>query len=356
MKSTNRHAGRFTAMLHIALAALACAQWAQAQQPPQGKNEAVYMYRGADRGQRLIEKARAEGSVVFYTSIAQSESIPLTKAFEKKYGIKVELWRASSDKVRQRLLTEAAGKRFTADVMEVNGPEQETLAREKLLSEFYSPYIADLPPSTIPPHRLWMPDRLNFLVVAYNTNKVKREELPRTYEGFINPKWKGLIGLEVQDIDWMATIVKNMGAENGTAFFRKLADMKPDLRKGHTLLAELIAAGEVPVGLSVYNSNIESMKRRGGPVDWAPVEPVVAVPQGISVAKNAPHPHAALLFTDFVLSPEGQELFESMGRIPASMKVKSQLKNFPFITVNPATVLDEADKWDKVWNDLFLKK
>ena len=140
------------------------------------------------------------------------------------------------------------------------------------------------------------------------------------------------------------------------AYFRKLAEMKPDMRKGHVLLAELISAGEVSVGLTVYNANAESMKRRGGPIDWAPVEPVIARPQGIGLAKNAPHPHAALLFVDFVLSPEGQALFESMGRVPASIRVKSRLNDFRFILIEPATVVDEAQRWNQLWDRLFLQR
>jgi iron(III) transport system substrate-binding protein len=242
------------------------------------------------------------------------------------------------------------------DVVETNGPELEMLAREKLLAPFFSPYIADLPAAAVPAHRLWISDRLNFFVVAYNTAKVRREELPRTYEGFLDPKWKGRIGIEATDAEWLATIVKQWGEPKGMDFFRKLAAMKPDVRKGHVLLSELIAAGEIPVGLTVYNANAESMKRRGGPIDWVPVEPVVARPQAIAVAKNAPHPHAALLFADFVLSPEGQELFLSMGRVPASLKVKSPLNNFRYTMVDPITVLDEAEKWEKIWNELFIKR
>jgi iron(III) transport system substrate-binding protein len=175
-------------------------------------------------------------------------------------------------------------------------------------------------------------------------------------EGFLDPKWKGRIGLEATDAEWMATIVKQPGPERGTAFFHKLAAMKPDVRKGHILLSELVAAGEIEVSLTSYNANAESMKRRGGPIDWMPIEPVVARPQGIALAKNAPHPHAALLFADFVLSPEGQELFNSLGRVPANLKVKSNLNNFPYKMIDPVTVPDEADKWEKMWNDLFLKK
>ena len=303
-----------------------------------------------------VERARREGTVVLYTSLAPTESKPLAAAFEKKYGVKVELWRALSDKVVQRVVTEAQGKRFAVDVVETNGPEMEMLAREKLLVEIRSPYVADLPASAIPPHRSWMPDRMNYFVVGYNTQKVKRADLPATYEGFTDPKWKGLIGLEATDVEWMATLIKTWGADKGMDYFRRLAAMKPDVRKGHVLLAELVAAGEVPVGLTLYNSNVESLKRKGAPIDFVPIPPVAARPQGIGIARHAPHPHAALLFAEFVLSPEGQKLFESMGRVPASTKVKSALNDFAFTLIEPETVLDEAPKWEKLWNELFLQK
>jgi iron(III) transport system substrate-binding protein len=340
--------------LPVSVAALLCAALGMSPALSQG-NEAALMYRGADRDARLVERAKQEGSVVLYTSLAPTESRPLADAFERKYGIKVELWRALSDKVVQRAVTEAQAKRHAVDVLETNGPEMEMIAREKLLAEFHSPHLADLPASAIPTHRQWMPDRMNFFVVAFNTTKVKREELPRTLEGFLDPKWKGRIGIEATDAEWMATIVKLWG-ERGSVFFRKLADMKPDVRKGHVLLAELISAGEIPVGLTVYNANAESLKRKGGPIDWVPVEPVVGRPQGIGIARNAPHPHAALLFVDYVLSPEGQALFESMGRVPASTKIKSALNNFPFTAVEPATVLEEAERWNREWDRLFLAR
>jgi iron(III) transport system substrate-binding protein len=326
----------------------------EAQTPD--KNEAVFTYRGADREQRLLEGARKEGSLIVYTSLAPSESTPLAQAFENKTGIKVEVWRAISEKVVQRALTEARGRRFAVDVVETNGPEMEIMAREKLFSAFHSPYFADLPAGAIPAHRLWIPDRMNFFVVAFNTGKVRREELPKSYEGFLDPKWKGRIALEATDAEWMATLVKKWGEQAGLAYFRNLAQMKPDVRKGHVLLAELIAAGEVPVGLTVYNSNAESLRRKGAPIDWVPIEPVVARPQGIAVARNAPHPHAALAFADFVLSPEGQGLLNSMGRVPVSTKVETHLNRFPYTVVDPATVLDEQDKWIKLWNGLFLQK
>src|SRR6476620_1096648 len=304
----------------------------------------------------LLDRARREGSLTLYTSLAPTESKPLADAFEKKYGVKVQLWRGQSDEVVQRAVTEAKGRRFAVDVVETNGPEMEMIAREQLLGELHSAYVSDLPANAIPAHRTWFPDRMNYFVVGYNTTKVKRSDIPPTYEGFADPKWKGRIALEATDSEWMATLIKASPGNKGVDLMRKIAALQPGLRKGHVLLASLVAAGDVPVGLAMYNSNVETLKRKGAPIDYVPVQPVVARPQGIGVARNAPHPNAAILFAEFVLSPDGQKLFESMGRVPASTKIKSEFNKFPFVVIDPVTVLDEAAKWDKQWNELFVRR
>ena len=324
--------------------------------PVSRANETVYRYRGADRDARLLENARKEGSVVLYTSLAPTESGPLGQAFEKKTGVKVEIFRTISEKVVQRAVTETKARRYAFDVVETNGPEMEIMAREKVFADFHSPHLADIPASAIPAHRQWIPDRVNFFVVAFNTSKVKREDIPKNYAGFADPRWQGRVGIEATDAEWMATLVKIWGEAQGMAYFKKLAAMKPDVRKGHILLAELIAAGEIPLGLTVYNSNAESFKRKGAPIDWVAVQPVVARPQGIAILKNAPHRPAAQAFVDFVLSPEGQELFNSMGRVPVSTKVKTHLNQFEYTLVDPATVLDEQEKWTREWDKLFIQK
>src|SRR5205807_8849915 len=120
---------------------------------------------------------------------------------------------------------------------------------------------------------------------------------------------------------------------------------KPAVRKGHDLFSEMGAAGEVPVSLSNYASNAGSMKRRGKPIDWKPVEPVIGRPQAIRLAASAPHPNAALLFVDFVLSPEGQRLFHSMGRYPSSRKAESVRVAFPYLMLDPIALIDEDATW-----------
>lgn len=321
----------------------------------QADASAIYMNKSADRDAQLVAKAREEGTLTLYTSMAPSESGRLGQAFEKKYGIKVQVWRNLSEAVLQRTLAEARAKRNSFDVIETNSPEVEVTAQEGVVSEFYSPYLENLHPYAIAPHRKWVSNRVNLFVVGYNTQKVKREDIPATYEGFLDPKWRGQLAIEATDQEWLGAIIKYWGEERGMAFFRKLAELKPELRKGHVLLAQLIGAGEIPVGLSAYSGNMDSIKQKGGPVDWAAVEPLVGRPQGLALAKFAPHPHAALLFADFIISPEGMSLLNAMGRVPTGKNVKTVMDTTKFTMIDPTTVNAEQDKWLKVWNSLFLK-
>ena len=318
--------------------------------------DAIYMYKGADRAKWLLDHAKAEGTLTLYTSLAPTEAAPILKEFEKKFGVHVELWRGLSDGVLQRVLNETRAKRYAADVVETNGPEMEILAREKMFSEFYSPHQIDLPQNMIPKHRQWMPDRVNFFVVAYNTQKVKKEELPNHLEGFLTPRWKDQLGIEATDAEWMGGIMNALGEARGSAFFKKLSEMKPDVRKGHILLAQMISQGEVQVGLTIYNANAQSFKQRGASIDWVPIEPTLARPQGIALTKHATHPYAALLFADFMLSVDAQKMLNDMGRPPANTKVKSELNNFNYVLTDPGLVVDEADKWGQAWAKLFLTK
>src|SRR5262245_16762635 len=140
-----------------------------AAQPAPGPHRQLYMYQGADRDQRIVEGAKKEKQVTVYTSLNLKDSVPITQAFEKKYGVKVELWRSSSEKVLQRAVTEARAGRYAVDAFELNGPEMEALYREGLLDEFYSPHFKSLPPAAFPKHRHYAADRFNFFTIAYNT-------------------------------------------------------------------------------------------------------------------------------------------------------------------------------------------
>src|SRR5687767_7357488 len=246
------------------LATLAAPTLARAQRPVESPHKALYM--SADRGERLLAEARKQKEVVMYTSLNLKDSVPLTEAFEKRTGLKVSLWRASSEKVLQRAITEARAGRFSVDVIETNAPEMEAMYRENLLEEFTSVHFKDLPPAAFPKHRQYVATRFNFFTIGYNTNLVKANEVPNTYEDLVHPRWKGRVGLEGSDVDWFAAVVKAMGEEKGLAMFRKMAENQPQIRTGHTLMAELVASGEIPLAATLYNHNVERLVVKGAPV------------------------------------------------------------------------------------------
>jgi iron(III) transport system substrate-binding protein len=328
-----------------------------AAQPPSeaSPHRDLYLYKGADREQRLIAGAKKERQLTLYTSLNLKDSLPLTDAFEKKYGVKVSLWRAGSEKVVQRSVTEARAGRFAFDVLETNGPEMEAMYREKLLEEFFSPHFKDLPPAAFPKHRHYVADRFNFFTIVYNTKLVKPEEVPNSYADLLHPRFAGKIGIEAGDVDWFGAMVKHMGEEKGLAYFRKLSDARPQVRSGHTLMAELVAAGEIPLAATAYNHNAERLTVKGAPIKWKALSPTFGRPNAIGVARRAPHPHAALLFTDFMLSHEGQLIIKERNRVPASRAVDSPLNKFPFEMIDPVITLDEDAKWGQLWSELFLK-
>jgi iron(III) transport system substrate-binding protein len=342
----------------LLLAAFLCAGLpAGAQVKANATAAEVAAYALPDREQRLIEGAKKEGGLTIYTSAQSDDMGVLVAAFEKKYGLKVNVWRASSEKVLQRAIQEARGGRNTMDIAETNGPELESLHREKLLQAVKSPYLADLIEPAIRPHGEWVGTRLNVFVQAYNTGLVKKEELPKTWEDLANPRWKGKLGIEQEDADWLAGQFRELGEARAMKVFKDIVNANGiSVRKGHTLLTQLVVSGEIPLALTVYNYKAEQLKQKGAPIEWFHIGPAIARPNGAGVAKKAPHPHAAVLFYDFEISPEGQKILAGRDFVPTSRKVDTPLNKVPMKFVDAAATLDEGDKWDKLYEALFSGK
>jgi iron(III) transport system substrate-binding protein len=334
-----------------ALAAIPAIALAQAPDP----SAQIVQAERPDREQFLAQGAKKEGEVVVYTSLISEDLTSLSAAFEKKYGVKVKGWRAGSEKVLQRAITETRAGRHDADVIETNGPELESLYREKILQPLKSPHLKDLMPQAIRPHGQWVGTRITMFVQSYNTNLVKKEELPKTYADLANPRWKGRLGIEAEDEDWFATVVKEQGEEAGLRTFREIAKTNGfSVRKGHTLLAGLVASGEIAFALTTYSHGAEKMKQKGAPVEWFAIEPAIGRANGVAVMRRPAHPHAAALFVDFELSPEGQAILERGGYVPANLKLGSRAQKLPLKFVDPATVLDEDAKWKKLYSEIVL--
>lgn len=316
---------------------------------------AQIQYQAADREQFLAQGAKKEGEVMLYTSLVPEDLTQLAAAFERKYGVKLKTWRANSEKVLQRAMTEARAGRHEADIIETNGPQLEALYREKGLQPLFSPHVKDLMPQAVQAHGHWVGTRINMFVQSYNTNLVKKEELPKTYQDLAHPRWKGRLGIEAEDEDWFAMIIKALGEEAGLRTFREIQRVNGfSVRKGHTLLAGLVASGEIPFALTTYSHGAEKMKQRGAPVEWFAIAPAIGRANGIGVVTKPPHPHAAALFMDFLLSPEGQQILQKGGYVPANLRVADPAQKLPLQFVDPAVILDEHDKWKKLWQEIVL--
>lgn len=314
----------------------------------------IALYEGDDREQLLIDAAKKEGELNLYSSMSAKDAQAIAGKFEEKYGIKVNLWRASSSKVLQRALTEAQGGKFVVDAVETNGPELEAMYREKLLQEVKSPYQKDLIEQALPEHKSWIADRLNIFVQAYNTDKVKKEDLPKTWEDLKDPQWKGKIGIEAGDYDWYAGLSKEFGDKEMANIFKDIKKTNGlSVRKGHTLLTQLVASGEVPLALDVYNYKPEQLKNDGAPVDWFAIEPAIARPNGVAVMKKAQHPYAAVLFYDYLIS-EGQQALVDKNIVPTSTKVDTNLNKMKMRFIDPAVILDEQQKWQQAYEDNII--
>ncbi|MDB5775501.1 MAG: fbpA 1 [Herbaspirillum sp.] len=314
-------------------------------------------YTGADRAQKLEAAAKKEGGLLLYTSFAEKDLPPLISGFEKKYGIKVTVWRSGSDKVLQRSLTETAAKRYEVDAIHIGAPEMEALHREQVLQPVTSPAFKDLLPNAVPKHREWASTLLTVWVQAYNTNLIKKADLPKSYRDLLDPKWKGKLGIEADDFDWFAEAVAQVGQPQGLKLFQDIvAQNGISVRKGHTLLTNLVAAGEVPLALTTYNYMPVAAKRKGAPVEWFVIEPAIARANAIGIARHAPHPAAAMLFYDYMLGAEGQTIMAGLDYVPSNTTVTSPMKGIKIKLEDPVTTLDQMEKWTKIYNDTLQGK
>lgn len=309
---------------------------------------------GPDRTERLVAMAKKEGVINLYATMGQEQMTVIASAFEKKYGIKVNLWRASSENVARRTITEAQGNRFEVDVIESNSPELETLHREQLAQPVKTPFAAAMMREAIPVHGAWLGARINIFVQAYNTEKVKRDDIPKTWRDLADPKWKGKMAAEIDNTDWFATVVREMGEAQAVSLFQDIVRTNGvSMRKGHPVLASMVAAGDVSLVLSTYNYFIDKLRKdKGAPVSWTVLEPGIARISGVALARRARHPHAAVLFVDFMLS-EAQSLFPGLDLIPANRSMGGLPQNVTWKFVDPAMLLSEAEKWTRLYQQVF---
>lgn len=270
---------------------------------------------------KLVEAAKKEGALSWYTSMSVVESKPIADEFEKQYPfIKVDLFRSSGEKVQNRAVTETRAGRWDFDVASLS--EIGTLIEHKLIAPYVSPETANYIKELKDPQGYWNAVYINYYVPGYNTRMVAEKDAPKRWEDFLDPKWKGKISIDQEDYPWYTTLLAAWGKEKTEKYARSLAKQDIQWRKGHSLIAQLMTAGEFPLGI-VYAHRVESDKKKGAPLEWVnTVDPVVASVHTAGLSAKAPHPNAAKLLIDFMLTKKIQEKFRGLNRVPARRDVE----------------------------------
>jgi len=246
-------------------------------------------------------------------------------------------------------------------VLETNAPQIEALAREKLLQKMNSPYIEqELLPEVMPSHGEWAPDRLNLLVYAYNTHLVKPADVPKSWQALLDPKWKKRVGVESTNVEWFAALVESLGEKAGLELFRRMADNGLAVRTGHNHSAVLVAAGEIPLMLGIYSHDADRMKAKSAPVDWFILPPAVVLPSAVAVSRRAPHPNAAALFYDYMLT-DGQRFYMEVHRVPANKNYDTPVRRLvrerqAVKIVNAQQTIDDYEKWLDLYKRIIVDR
>ncbi len=288
--------------------------WSQTSKPSSAADLASY--NGADRERLLLDGAKREGKVIWYTTLAAEQNKQVAGAFEARYpGVKVETFRTGSSALAQRLLTEAQARRHIADAIETTLPGLLTFRDNQLLLPYTSPHLAAFPEDAKEkgPRNLvyWTHARESYIGFAYNKNFLNAADLPKNFDGLMRPALRDNMGLSGDDTG--ARIIGAMIKTKGEGFVKRLKEQNIRMHMmAGSAMTQLVAAGEIFASPSQFYSATNVAAKRGAPVAWIPMDLVVANAGGAAVYANTLRPHSALLLADFLLSPEGQKLLEDL--------------------------------------------
>lgn len=309
---------------------------------------------GKERRDKLVELAAKEGTLDLYTSMTSDVADAVTEAFGDQFDIDVNVYRAGSETVLQRIMQEQGARYQGNDVVETNATELFALNKEGFLAE-YKGERRDLVPEA---GRFdgWTATRFNLFAPSWNTKLVPTGQQPKTWEELADPKWDGKLSMELADYDWYLTLYgywKKQG-KSDEEIDKLFAGMAQGAKivKGHTVQGELLSAGQFSVVASNYSYIVERAKQKGAPVDYLPfVQPIIARPNGVGLMKTAKHPAAALLFADWLLE-EGQKLLTDEGLTPAIVEGDDPLKGVEIIPVDVKTLLEQGEEWSKRYENV----
>jgi iron(III) transport system substrate-binding protein len=328
----------------------------------------IATYRGPDREQKLIEGAMREGQVVLYSALIVNQMLrPLAAAFSKKYPfVKMTYWRADSEELLPKISAEARAGNVVADVFEGSGGGAELVAAG-FTQPFYSPSLADFPEAYRDPTGNLAPTRLSYFSIAYNTKQVPADKVPKTYQDLLDPQWKGRMAWPYATTGrylFLISLRLAWGEEKAMAYFKRLAEQKIiNFASGSArTLVDRVIAGEYPIAINIYAHHPLISAAKGAPVNAQLLDPVPSAAGTISLIKNAPHPNAAMLLLDFILSREGQKILADAEYFPANPEVPPlpqlagivpKTAGFAENYVAPQKLSEYIDSTDQILQSLF---
>jgi len=318
--------------------------------------EAIANYTGADRQKVLEEGARREGSLLLYTTGTQIK--PLVDRFEQKYPyLRVELARASSADTARKVLEEYRAGYEKVDAFELASHGLVVPRDENILQPFRSPELSAFVADAIEPGRHWVVVRESYTGIGFNSKLLPPDKAPKTYQALLEPQWKGkmaISGVSTTAVNWVGTMLIVHGAD----FVRKLGQQNIRIYNlTGRALANLMTAGEVMLSPTIYNSHVAASAEKGAPLGWFAPGTVPVTDTGVALARKAPHPHAALLFIDFLMSKEGQVLYQELGYdSPRSDVAGAGARMEKVYLTNRGNYIREYEDWAKLYQDVFVRR
>ena len=313
-----------------------------------------------DRETALFEEAIAtrDGQVDLYTEINDPQII--VDAFQEKHdGLTVNVYRAGSEQIRQRVLEESSASFSGADLIEMDTLETAILDEEGLLAPAQSPHTDELSEAALFDN--YIGDRLSYIVPVWNTDLISSDEVPQSLEEFADPRYKGKLALEGSDVFWFAGMVQHLESEGMTRdeavdVFRRVAE-NSSITSGHTTTTELVVAGQYPIAMNNYIHRALEIQGKGAPLEWAPVNiPVVAEITAVAVSCLSDNPAGAALLQDFILSPDGQQIFVEDGRTPSNETLAQETlggETIEPIAVDVGEVAANFAEWASLWDEVI---
>jgi ABC-type Fe3+ transport system substrate-binding protein len=305
----------------------------------------------AERQAILEREARKEGRIVFYTTFNVADLQDVKKLFEQRYPfLKIEDFRLGHARLANKIRTEALAGKLDADVISMPAQYVDELRNAGAVLRLRAPFRNQLQDG-FTDRDGWLNGIYNTsFFLQYNTKSVRPEELPRDWSDLLDPKWKGQLAIDQESYEWFAALLDSLGEEKGLRFARQLADRGLTVRRGHTLLSQLVAAGEFKIVIDQYDHIAYRGVKSGSPTSYVFFNPILAEPPNAAwITRQSPRSHAAALLVDFLFAKETQQFLSQRGRRMAHKEVRY----LPNVPANHRWVVGSREKWGPRSNDLI---